>query len=217
MAGRCRNITARGISYAAVLVLIGVVAVVGFFLLWSQGYFVRQVWTRDHPLASPTAVAGVRDGRITLVDGREFRPAGIKRRDDIPAADYDAALSACTAQGVVVTRQLEDGRALVMVEPKFYNWCGTNNGWTHPAGTYVQCGLSEAMVLLNYAVPEQSQSGMTPREMWRIEGMTHLNGNVDVGPRALAGLGLAFRMSGEELCLFSPDETIEAIWQPPPE
>lgn len=103
-----------------------------------------------------------------LADGRRFAPAGVKRKASVSQSDFDTALRIACAQGVEVTRDLGDGRAFLLADPKFWNWCGTHDGWRHWAGGTVSCPLSEFLVLAGYAEFDDRQEGLTDRERCRF-------------------------------------------------
>ena len=201
-------------------IVIGVASVVAVLITLSlAGFFDYDVWKQENPLASPIAVTSVRDGAITLADGRVFRPAGVSRSDGVTAEDYDKAVRVIVAQGVVLVRDLGDGSAFLLAEPKFYNWCGTRNAdgipWKRWAGSYFQCPVSELLIQTAYAIPALDQAGLTARERWRLEGVEHIGG-IDVSPTRISdGLG-AFRYGGNESYLSDYDATLELMWKPPP-
>lgn len=196
--------------------LLLLIAATALIVLYANDAFVRQVWTRDHPLTNPVAVTSVRDGVLTMADGRMLRPAGIRRRDSVSAGEYDAALRAIVNQGVVVTRDLGDGRALLRAEPKFWNWCGTHNGWTHWAGTYLQCPVSELLIFSAYADPDVDAVRLDQKERWRIEGAVHLNEG-ERQPTPIHPDGTKLRFDGGFNLFNDYDVAIEAVWKPPPD
>ncbi|MBL0871400.1 MAG: hypothetical protein IBJ18_12580 [Phycisphaerales bacterium] len=156
-----------------------IAAAITLVVLDELDTFTVDFWDRKHPLVNPLAVTSVESGRITLADGRVLTPAGIRRRDNITDQQFDDALRTCVAQGVIINRDLKDGRAFLTVEPKFYNWCGTcarkrgsRKRWK---GTYFQAPLSELLVVQGYAHIELDQPNLTPLERWRLEGTKHLN------------------------------------------
>lgn len=161
-----------GILLVGALV-VSIVAVAAYFTLEFSGVLDRDVWTREHPLTSPIAVVSVKDGVVTLSDGRSFAPAGVERAQTITPAKYDEALAAATDQGVEVLFDLGNGRAALLCEPKFYNTCGTRGykGDRHAwwaGGTY-GCRLSEFLTCSGYAIIAGSKSELPPREQWRLE------------------------------------------------
>lgn len=198
-------------SVLAVLITLGVLSLFGIF-----DY---DVWTRERPLVSPVRVTNIREGMITLADGRAFRLAGVKRADDVGAEDYDKALSVAVAQGVVVARDLGDGSAFLIAEPKFYNWCGTRGSdgipWRRWAGSYLQCPVSELMIQTAYGVPALGQAGLTARERWRLEGVEYLGG-IDDSPTRISDELRAFRFDGNERFLSDYDSSLELMWKAPP-
>ncbi|MFN8728491.1 MAG: hypothetical protein ACK55O_09465 [Phycisphaerales bacterium] len=193
-----------------------VAAFVAFSVLSISGVFDYDVWKREKPLASPIAVTSVRDGAITLSDGRVFRPAGVQRPEGVAAEDYDNAVRVIVAQGVIVVRDLGDGSAFLLAEPKFYNWCGTRNAdgipWKRWAGSYLQCPVSELLVQTAYAIPALDQDQLTARERWRLEGVEHIAGIAESPTRISNDLG-AFRYGGGESYLSDYDETLELMWK----
>lgn len=198
-------------SALAVLITLGVFSLVGVF-----DY---DVWTRDRPLVSPIQVTNVREGTITLADGRAFRLAGIRRSQDVTAQDYDKALRIVVAQGVILVRDLGDGSAMFIAEPKFYNWCGTRNAdgipWKRCAGWYLRCPVSELLIHTKYAIPDLDQAGLTARERWRLEGVEHLGG-MDESPTRISDELGAFRFGGYATYLSNYDTTLELMWKSPP-
>jgi hypothetical protein len=94
-------------------------------VLGHCGVFNTETWTRKAPLTNPIAVQEVREGILILADSRTFRPAGVHRHGLVSPQEYDRALRTIVAQGVIVIRDLGDGRAFLLAEPRFYNWCGT--------------------------------------------------------------------------------------------
>lgn len=195
-------------------------------------------WKRELPLAHAIAVTNVHDGTLTLADGRTLRPAGITRRANTTAAQFDQALRIMTAQGITITRELGDGTALLHCEPRFFNTCGTSKqgrffrpGW---AGSYLPCPLSELLIIAAYAdpMPESPPESpndtestspaapltptLTPHERWRLQAATHIR-----GPRTTPD-----RIFEKETALqFSPEAHLydreyntlsEVVWQPPP-
>jgi hypothetical protein len=181
-----------------------------------------EVWKRESPLVSPIAVLSVQDGTLTLADGRTFRPAGVGRRSTISASDYDEALRVISAQGVAVLRDRGDGTAFLLAEPRFYNWCGTcarryagqpGSRWM---GTFYQAPLSELLVFTGYAYPEVHQPNLTERERWRLEGVRHAFGDLDVRPLDLSPELSALSYDGRLSLFQSYDNTLELSWKPAP-
>lgn len=219
---RRRRVWSMGRSSRIAMGLAGLVAAGGvfFLVLPGLGIVVREVWTRGVPLVAPLVATSVHDGAITLADGRTFRLAGVARREGVPAAEYDGALRAMVAQGVVVVRDLGNGSALLVGEPRFHNWCGTHRGWTHWAGALIQCPLSELLVLGGWADANPTESGLTSREAWRIEGVVHAF-SVSSRPRRVLTLreGPAIDFSSDEWALSDQercDRFIEDVWKAPP-
>lgn len=205
------------VSWIALAVVIG--APVAFLVLSGSGAFNTEVWKREHPLVGPSAVAGVRDGVIALADGRAFRAPGVGRRGDVSADEYDRALRATVAQGVVVVRDLGDGRAFLLAEPGFYNSCGTRNyngnPWARWAGSYLRCPLSELLVQSGYAHASPGQPGLTPRERWRLEGVEHITFRGDT-PRRISLDDAALEYESSERYFADYDATLAMLWKPPP-
>jgi hypothetical protein len=209
----------RGPRCIAIAVAAAVGAVVTFLVLSESGAFNTEVWEREDPLVNPSTVASVREGTITLVDRRAFRPAGVGRRDEVSSDDYDRALRVIVAQGVVVIRDLGDGRAFLVAEPRFYNWCGTRaynaNPWARWAGSYLRCPVSELLIQLAYAKPVLDQPGLSSRERWRLEGVGQIGGVAD-SPTPISQTLAAFRYNGSERYLGDYDTMLETVWKPPP-
>lgn len=202
---------------------IGAVAVVAaslaFNVLTRAGIFDYDVWTRQNPLVAPLTATTVRDGAITLTDGRVFRPAGVRCAAGVGADEYDNAVRVIVAQGVVVVRDLGDGTAFLLAEPKFYNWCGTRGSSGLPqqrwAGSYLQCPVSELLVQTGYAVPALNQEGLTARERWRLEGVEHL-GDIPESPTRISDELGAFRYGGGESYFRNYEANLELFWKPAP-
>ena len=141
-------------SRTGLILTIAIPIVISFLVLAPTCIFVRERWVRDNPMKNAIGVVAVRNGAVTLADGRIFRPAGVSRAEAISTEEYDRALRVIVRQGVVVIRDLGDGRAFLRTEPKFYNWCGTSGTFTHWAGSYIQCPLSELLIYAGYARAE---------------------------------------------------------------
>ncbi len=192
----------------------------GAFVYWGWRVAIpRQIWIREHPLSNPLAIAGVSEGFITLDDGRKFKPAGIRRHDRVNQTDYDRILEAVVAQGVKVVRDLGDHRALLVAEPKFYNWCGTyNSSWlgsTRWAGTYHQVPVSELLIAEGVAEPDVGQLGLTALERWRLQGVR--NALVMYSAPDIAKIhDSALRYGGWERELSNLDESLTDMVGPPP-
>lgn len=151
------------------------VGVLAVFLSVHFGLVHTEEWTRQYPLKNPVIVRAVQGGVVQLADGRTFRPAGVRLKSGRTISQLDDALRIATAQGVVVDRDLGDGRAFLTVEPKFFNWCGTLgfNGlwWSHWAGGYFQCPLSAVLIYAGYTEPSLEEAGLTPKDRWRLVGV----------------------------------------------
>jgi hypothetical protein len=196
------------------------VAIAATVLLYAGGFFVSEVWTREQPLTNAVSVASVHDGVIQLSDGRRLRPAGVQRHTGVSAEEFDQALCVMTAQGLVVNRDLGDGRAFMTVEPKFYNWCGTRGykgrPWAHWAGGYVACPLSELLIQSAHATPDLHEDGLTSHELWRLEGVLHVEWIADVPTKVSHDL-VALRYDGTPLFWRTFESELEVLWRPPPE
>lgn len=205
-----RNAT---LAAAALLLVVGLPT-----LLSLVGVFDFDVWERDAPLLNPIAVTRVHNGTLMLADGRTLRPAGVRRIDGVSIEDYDRALRVMTAQGVVVLRDLGDGSAFLLSEPKFYNWSGTRgykgNAWARWGGSYLRCPLSELLIQSAYAESDLDQAGLTARERWRLEGVRQIG--VDKSPTRISEGLAALRYDGNERFLRDYDAVLEMLWTPPP-
>lgn len=182
----------------------------------------RSVWDRPDPLRGGLAAAGARGGVITLADGRSFRPAGVRPRGGVRQDQLDAALRAMLDQGVVIDRDLGDGRAFLRAEAKFYNWCGTCGRkrymFSYWAGTYFQCPVSELLIHLGYADPDLGQEGLTARERWRLEGVREAAPLGYEGPLHISEELGAFRYDASAAQLGEGfEELLALVWKPPPE
>ena len=197
-----------------------VAAFVVFIVLSASGVFDVDVWERENPLANAIVVTTVQDGTVTLSDGRTFRPAGVRRRENVSVEDYDDALRVIVAQGVVVTRDLGDGTAFLLAEPKYYNWCGTRcgykgNPWARWAGSYLQRPLSELLILSAYAQPDLEQATLTAREQWRLEGVERFVRSGAQPVRVSDNL-VALTYNGNVTTLDDFDAKLAVLWKPPP-
>ena len=197
------------------------VVVVGFVLLvlTELGVFDFDVWHRDQPLAGAVMVSGVQRGAVTLADGRVFRPAGVRRAEGVDEGAYDRAIGVVCAQGVVVRRDLGDGRAFLVAEPRFFNWCGTRNYNGNPrarwGGSYIQCPVSELLVKCGYAVAVVDEAGLTSRERWRLEGVARAVG-VAESPKIVSEKQSALMFDAGVRLFDGYDATLELMWKPPP-
>lgn len=197
--------------------LIGVVA---FAVLpaFAPSLFGRDFWTRDQPLINPIGAVGVRDGVITLADGRAFRPAGVRPKRGVASAEFDLALATMVAQGVVVERDLGDGRAILIGEPKFYNWCGTRgcgakNRWDRWAGGSYQLPLSPLLILMDYADPAPDEPGLPAVERWRLEGVGTMQFDETL---RISPTSNAFRFDARVRDLAYLDDLLESSWKTRP-
>lgn len=129
----------------------------------------------------------VADGAVHLADGRAFCPAGVRRLDKVTPEEFDDALRVLTAQGVVVERDLGDGTALMVVEPKFAQSCGTyasrQTGLERWRGDYIQCPLSEALISFGLAGCGDL-TGLDPR---RERRMRYVANDASGSPTAVYG------------------------------
>lgn len=207
----------RTILIAAVSLL---AAFGAFIVLTLAGVFDVDIWERESPLPNRISVTSVQDGTVTLSDGRTCRPAGVRRRDNVPVGDYDDALRVIVAQGVVVIRDLGDGTAFLLAEPKYYNWCGTRcgykgNPWARWAGSYLQRPLSELLIFSAYAKPDLEQTALTARERWRLEGVERF---VCEGAQPVRiSQDLVALKYDENVNTFDDfDATLERLWKPAP-
>lgn len=178
------------------------------------------VWDRKAPLIDAIPVVSVHEGVLTLADGRSFRPAGISRREPVSQSELDRAIRAITAQGVTVTRDLGDGRAFLLAEPKFYNPSGTRayyrNRWLYWAGKYVECPLSELLIQTAFADPALTEPDLTPREIWRLQGAQSL-AYPDSARTRISTDGGALRHDSHMCGIFEDYEWyLDAAWKPPP-
>lgn len=200
------------IGVAAAVLLLGILS--------TGGVLDYDVWVREQPLRSPIAVTSVHEGTILLTDGRAFRPAGVRKLESVAAEDFDNALRVMVAQGVVVIRDVGDGSAFLLAEPKFYNPCGTRgmdgNPWKRGAGSYFQCPISELLIQTGYAAPTLAQNGLTKRELWRLEGVQHFGGVEDSPRRVSPGSG-SFRFGVMERYFHDYEELLETMWKPAPQ
>lgn len=209
----------RGPRTTLIATAAALIAVVSLYVLSVAGVFDYDVWKRENPLVSPITITTVQDGTITLEDGRTFRPAGIDRRAEVAPDKYDAAIRVIVAQGVVVLRDLGDGRAFLLAEPRFYNSCGTRNmdgiPWKRWGGSYLQCPVSELLIQSAYAKPALDQPGLKPKERWRLEGVEQLGGDAS-SPTQISSRLAALKYDANAPYLDKLDAALEAIWMPPP-
>lgn len=194
-------------------------ATVSLLFLASSGFFQTEIWDRQRPLVDPLQVTTVLEGGLVLVDGRVVRPAGVRRRESVAPADYDQAIRTMVSQGVVVTRDVDDGSAFLLVEPRFYNWCGTRGyggkPWARWAGAYIQCPLSELLVYAGYAAPDLDQPGLTARERWRLEGAEHFGQPQKEPMKCLPSLN-ALRFAADLRHFDDYETSLETTWIPAP-
>lgn len=196
-----------------------IILIVAVGVLYYGCFRERDYWTRKDPLQGVAVI--VRDGHVALPDGRTFAPAGVTRASGVSESEYQQALAAACAQGVVVVRDVGDGSAFLRVEPKFYNWCGTRNrDGSRWAGSYIQMPLSEFLIQSGYAAPDVAREGLKPRERWRLEGLASKDVFLRVSdePTALWFDGSAFRYDGNEHALTDAEflEYMISQWREPP-
>jgi hypothetical protein len=185
--------------------LVCALALVVYQAFLHSPMFDYDVWDRKTPLVGALGVTGVRDGVVTLQDGRSFRPAGVDRRERVTPEQFDQALRVATAQGVIVERDLGDGSAMLRGEPKFYNSCGTCGDQGDPrrrfAGRYLPCSVSEILLFTGYAKVDADQPGLLPKELRRMHGVIEVFfSGVEPKMTPISGLSTAFR-NGQELML----------------
>ena len=170
----------------------------------------EESWRRPNPLMNPIGVIEVRDGMITLEDGRVMQPAGVVPAQGISAEAWDQFLRVSTAHGVEVERVPDEDRALLRVEAKFYNWCGTcrsrGGNW---AGDYVQAGLGELAILCGYADLAPDLDELTERELRRLRGCVELR--LGQEPIRISGSSNAFRFGSVVYVLRDLENYIEAV------
>ncbi len=181
-------------------------------IVWMTLIRSHRTWKCENPLANPVAVSAVNGGSITLVDGRSFRPAGVRLVDSVDPSQLDEFLRISTAQGVVLLRDLGDGTAFVQCEPRFYNWCGTSRTL---AGSYFQMRLSELLVWSHYASADIDQPRLSTIERWRLEGVEHLFGGPGE-PTRFVKESSAIRYSSGERLISNCDETLGVLWKAAP-
>ena len=170
----------------------------------------EETWRRPNPLMNPIGVVEVRHGMITLEDGRVMQPAGVVPAQGISAESWDRFLRVSTAHGVRVERVLDEDRALLRVEAKFYNWCGTcrsqGGNW---AGDYVQAGLGELAILCGYADLAPDQDDLTEQELWRLRGCVELR--LGQEPTRISESSNALRFDSVVYVLRDLENYIEAV------
>jgi len=168
----------------------------------------EESWRRPNPLMNPISVVEVHDGMLTLEDGRVLQPAGVVPAQGNPAEAWDQFLRSSTAQGIRVERMLGNDRAMLRVEAKFYNWCGTSRsrGW---AGDYVQAGLGELAILCGYADLAPDHDDLTEQELWRLRGCVELR--LDQEPIRISESSNALRFDSVAFMLRDLDNYIEAV------
>lgn len=154
--------------------LIILIAVLSMAVLALSFHYPSETWDRPSPLSNPIQVINVQAGILTLADGTKVTPIGIKPSGQVSQEIYDNFLRIATAQGVQVIEQTVDGRAIIQAEPKFYNWCGNCRGSRNWAGTYVTCDLSALAIRCNYAEPDTTQTGLSLRLQWLLDGILSL-------------------------------------------
>lgn len=138
-------------------------------------------WQRASPLADPITVRSVEGGVLVFADGRRLKPAGVERRDEVATDEYDAFLHAATAQGVEIIRSVDSSSAILIAEPKFWNWCGTSNQrWP---GSYIRWPLAELLIISNYADPDSdAHATMAEDERDRLASAIRFRGSASLEP-----------------------------------
>ncbi|MFK7884016.1 MAG: hypothetical protein AB8F26_07540 [Phycisphaerales bacterium] len=158
-------------TYAVVLLL--AIASAAWALIGEK---LRGEWKRENPLPDPMQRVSVAESSVTFADGTHFRLDGIRRDDSVSANDFYQFLWAVTSQGVEIIKREESTEPLAIVEPKFYNWCGTSSSrW---AGSYFQWPLKELLIISGYASIDResfmqldsvAQSRLLHANKWRYE------------------------------------------------
>lgn len=191
---------------------LSIIFVIILAVLLMMSEIIPGKWKRPTPLINPIQIINVQSGTITLVDGRTLTPAGINPKDNISTETFDQFLRIATAQGVVIEQHLTENRALITIEPKFYNWCGNSNKrWP---GSYTTCDLSLLAIRLNYAQHDQSQTDLSPRTQWRLEGITSLM--FDDYPIRMSTHSTAFRYESLEYEFNDIDSAIQLMTKTSP-
>lgn len=168
-----------------------------------------EIWDRANPLPNPIKVINVSAGILTLADGSQVTPIGINPSELVSPDVYDDFLRAATAQGVQIGKRTHDNRAVIQAEPRFYNWCGTNNGFKHWAGTYIPCDLSALAIICNYAQRDTTQTDLSPQVRWRLDGTASLR--YDEEPIRISTDLKAFRLDSIAYSLQDLDYSIELM------
>jgi hypothetical protein len=172
----------------------------------------RGPWVRKHPLQNPIEVKSIGNGRLTLSDGRVLAPAGIVRSAEVTPDRFDAVLRVATRQGVEVLTDFGDGRAFLMAEPKYFNWCGNSNRrWP---GSYLRAPLSEMMIWAGVAEPRLDEPGLTTVQKWRLEGATQLRTGSEM--LMFDETQSSFQYSAEAESFVDYEEYLKMAWKPRP-
>jgi hypothetical protein len=169
-------------------------------------------WTRERPLQNPLKVVDVTGGVLTLEDGRRFTPAGVQLLNERDGVSVDGFLRTATLQGVEIIRDLGNGSALLLVEPKFYNWCGTSTTW---AGSYLRCHLSCLLIHYRLAVHRETPL-LTPRERWLLNGLEQGREYLGEPYLRLSGDKSSFRYDSSVNVFPEPESLISVFLPAPP-
>lgn len=181
--------------------------------LWlTSAQRVAGSWKREHPLHNPIGVVSVTNGRLLLNDGRTIAPAGVVRIADIEPAVFDAVLRVAARQGVEIVTDLGDGCAFLLVEPKYFNWCGNSNErWP---GSYLRAPLSELLIWAGVAEPRLDQPGLAAVQKWQLEGAVELCHESE--PLMFDEPQESFRFRADALNLQDYENHLETTWKPRP-
>ncbi len=164
------------------------------------------MWVRQQPLGNPIEVVSVEGGRLHLADGRVFRVAGIDPRAEVDAALFDRFLRVVTTQGVEVLRDVGDGSAVMLAEPRFHHWCGTCA--RRSRGHSVSCPLGALAIMTGYAM-EGSGETLTARERWQLASAEALRDTTE--PVTIGVRGESLEISAAAFTLKRFDEYAEAV------
>lgn len=133
-------------------------------------------WIRENPLVDAVRVSNIDDGHLLLSTGDRVALLGIRKHLGVTDEDYASFLDIATAQGVVEVESSPDGHAAFLVEPKFWNRCGTSNSrWP---GSYFRWPLAELAIMAGYAeidptdidaASDRLQSRLDLATKWKVE------------------------------------------------
>lgn len=165
-----------------------------------------RTWVRQQPLANPIEVVRVEGGRLDLADGRVFRVAGVEPREGVDAEMFDRFLRAVTIQGVEVVRDVGDGSAVMLAEPRFHHWCGTCA--RRNRGHSVSCSLGVLAVIMGYA-SEGGGETLTARERWQLASAEALRDTTE--PVRIGVRSESLEISAAAFTLKRFDEYAEAV------